>query len=119
MSFAQRHNKQNQFTNVPDYGESPTFMTLKDLYANHGPDAKYRFHGFYVNTKGNFGDSPSAYLDNCICNLPQHLLEECKSFTEEDINDINAGKVGFIIETYEKKLKNSTKTCYGISWVDM
>lgn len=115
MSFATRHNKQNQFTNVPNYGDSPVFKNLKELFEANGADAKYRFHGFYVNTKGKFGDAPAAYLDGCICNFPPHLLEEFKSFTEEDIKDINDNKVGFIIETYTK----SDKLCYGIQWTDM
>lgn len=120
MSFANRHNKGKQFTNVPDYGESPVFKTLKDLFTANGEAAKYRFHGYYVNTKGNYGDAPAAYLDSCICNFPTHMLADMKEFTEEDLNDINAGKVGFTIETYEKIMKNgSKKTCYGVNWVDM
>lgn len=119
MSFAERHNKGNQFTNVPEYGEKPTFKSLKELYEANGADAKYRFHGFYVNSKGNFGDSPAAYLDGCICNFPAHMLEECKSFTPEDIADINDNKVGFQIEQYEKQLKNGKKICHGIKWIDM
>lgn len=114
MSFANRHNRK-QFTTVPDYGESPAFKTLKELYESNGSEAKYRFHGYYVNTKGKFGDAPSAYLDSCICNFPSYMLSDMKDFTEEDIEDINLGKVGFTIETYEK----NSKTCYGVNWVDM
>lgn len=115
MSFASRHNKQSQFTNIPNYGEKPRFASLKELYNENGADCKYFFHGFYVNKKGNFGNSPAAYLDTCICNLPQHLLDEMIEFSDEDIRDINDNKVGFIIETYEK----NNKTCYGIQWIDM
>lgn len=115
MSFASKYNKKNQFTNVPNYGESPNFKTLKELYETNGSDCKYRFHGFYVNTKGKFGDAPAAYLDNCICNFPSHMLADMKEFDEVDIEDINNGKVGFMIETYEK----NSKTCYGINWIDM
>lgn len=115
MSFASKHNKKNQFTNVPNYGDSPNFKTLKELYETNGSDCKYRFHGFYVNTKGKFGDAPAAYLDNCICNFPSHMLADMKEFDEVDIEDINNDKVGFMIETYEK----NSKTCYGINWIDM
>ena len=115
MSFATRHNNKNPFTNVPDYGESPTFKSLKELYEENGADCKYRFHGFYVNTKGRFGDAPAAYLDKCIVNFPQHMLADMKDFTDQDIEDINAGKVGFMIDPYEK----NSKQCYGVLWVDM
>lgn len=115
MSFASKHNKKNQFSNVPNYGDSPNFKTLKELYETNGADCKYRFRGFYVNTKGKFGDAPAAYLDNCICNFPSHMLADMKEFDEVDIEDINNGKVGFMIETYEK----NSKTCYGINWIDM
>lgn len=119
MSFADRHNKRNQFINVPDYGDKPVFKSLKELYDENGADCKYKFYGFYVNTKGNFGDAPSAYLDKCICNFPSHMLADMKEFQEADIKDINDGKVGFQIETYEKTIGKSTKTCYGVIWVDM
>ena len=119
MSFAERHNKTKQFTNVPDYGDKPTFKSLKELFEENGADAKYKFHGFYINKKGNFGDSPAAYLDACICNFPGFMLDECLEFTTEDVNDINEGKVGFMIEQFEKQLKNGTKLCHGVKWIDM
>ena len=120
MSFASRHNNKNPFTNVPEYGDSPTFKSLKELYEANGADCKYRFYGYYVNTKGNYGDAPAAYLDKYIVNFPQHMLADMKDFDDQDIEDINTGKVGFTIETYEKTMKNdSKKKCYGINWVDM
>lgn len=115
MSFANRHNRQSQFTGVPQYGEKPTFKSLKELFEADGQNTKYRFHGFYVNTKGKFGNSPAAYLDGCICNFPPHMLNDMVEFTDQDIQDINDNKVGFEIEPYEK----DGRTCYGVRWVDM
>ena len=115
MSFATRHNKTSQFTNVPQYGEHPIFKSLKELYRENGKDAIYRFHGFYVNKKGKYGNAPAAYLDACIANFPPYLLDEMVEFTDADIDDTNNGRVGFRIEVYQR----GGKDCYGVQWVDM
>lgn len=117
MSFATRHNMVNPFTNIPSYGEHPTFFTLKELLEKNGPDCIYRFHGFYINKKGKFGPAPAAYIDGGIANFPSYMCEEMQSYGPEDFEDINSNRVGFRIRKFTDK--NYGKVCYGVDWVDM
>ena len=61
-------------------------------------------------------DAVVAILDDCLVNLPGHLLEEVEGILkdEEDIESIKAGMVHFTIRTYE----SHGKTCYSPNWVD-
>lgn len=116
MSFATRHNKGGI-----DWGVDTTgfeFMTREKLYKK-GPNNIYTVRGFYINTKGKFGDHPVAITDNCFIDFPDYMTEEIKEVlkSEEDIADIKAGKVGFTIQEFTDKTFG--RTCYGISWEDL
>ena len=62
--------------------------------------------------------APVAICEDCFVNFPAHMLEEVEAIlkSSEDIEDIKAGKVGFIIEPYTTDEGN---TCYGIRWSDI
>lgn len=119
MSFASRHNKGSIFNCNTEGFE---YYSLKELYGNDGPDQVYKVQGIYINRKSEYGDAPVAILNECFANLPQHLLVECEDLlkSQEDIEDIKAGKVGFKIEPYQKEnKKGKLETFYGIQWVDL
>ena len=111
MSFATRHSKGSKF-NVNTEGY--TYAKLSDLELGKA----YVIQALYINTKGNYDPNPIApIIDGVLVNLPAHLTNEVKAIIEsdEDVADINAGKVGFEVEEYDK----DGKTLRGIKWVDI
>lgn len=117
MSFATRHNKGSIFT-VDTEGFD--YKKLEDLY-NEDADKIHVIQGIYINHKSEYGDAPVAICESYFANLPGYLLDECQGMlaSEEDIRDIKAGLVGFVVDPYEKKVGKNMKTCYGIKWVDV
>lgn len=118
MSFASKYNKGNKFA-IDTEGWSE-YRDLKSLYKENGDDFIYPIHGFYINRKSQFGDAPVIICDGYFVNCPKHLLDTVYDIlaSEEAIADINAGKAGFRIRTYEaKNYKN--KKCYSIEFVDV
>lgn len=114
MSFAARHNKGSVFQCNTEGFE---YFKLVELYDEKKPDEVFNIQGIYINKKSKFGEAPVAILKGCFANLPAHMTEEVKEIlkSEDDINDIKAGKVGFKIEPYQSEEGN---ICYGIRWVD-
>ena len=75
---------------------------------------------FYINKKSQLGNAPVIICDGYYVNCPKHMLDDVMDILQcaEDIADINDGKVGFKVRTYEaKNYKN--KKCYGVEFVDM
>lgn len=113
MSFANRHKKGSRFdvdiTNWP-------YHKLEELKID---GTVYTIQGLYISTKGKFGDQPVAICDNFCVNLPAHMTDEVKEIlsSDEDVEDIKAGVVGFTVEQYVDK--KFGKTCYGINWADV
>lgn len=118
MSFASRHAKGSIFECNTDGFE---YKKLEELYKEAGADHEHQLQGLYINRKSEYGDAPVAITTDCFVNLPQYMLDECAEIlkSENDINDIKAGKVGFKVETYEKELNKKKKLCYGIRWIDI
>ena len=85
------------------------------------PDFEHQLQGLYINRKSEYGDAPVAITTEFFVNLPEYMLDEVQEIlkSSEDIEDIKAGKVGFKVEPYEKKIGKQTKTCYGIRWIDI
>lgn len=92
------------------------YKNLKDLYTDD-PDTVYTVRGIYINDKSKFGPAPLFALDNFYVNIPSHLLDVCQKMISdsEAVADINAGKMGFRIYTYEG---NSGTTCYSVAFVN-
>lgn len=119
MGFAARHNKGAVFQcNTEGFG----YYSLKELFDENGSDHVYALQGIYINRKSEYGDAPVAILEDRFANFPQHMLEECTDIlkSQEDIDEIKAGKVGFRIEPYTKEnKKGKLETFYGVRWVDL
>ena len=116
MGFAARHNKGGIDWNVNTKGFE--FVQRAKAYKENA-DAVHTVKGLYINTKGIYGDHPVAICDGYLIDLPENILDDVKEIfkSEEDIQTIKEGKVGFRIEEYQsEKFK---KTCYGIRWVDL
>lgn len=116
MGFAAKHNKGGIDWNVDTTDFK--FISRADAFKEK-PDQIHTLKGLYINTKGNFGDHPVAICDGYFVDLPENILDDVKEIlhSEEDIETIKAGKVGFKIEQYQsEKFK---KTCHGIKWVDL
>lgn len=110
MSFSTRRNKGSIF-NVNTEGFE--FIKLSEL----DDDIVYPIRGLHV-FKTRYGYSPAAILDNCFVNLPKHMYDDVADIlsTEEDIEDIKAGKVGIVKRKYTGKDGNQYIGC---SWADI
>ena len=116
MSFAARHNKVNVFdVNTEGF----VYYGLGDLYDGKDPEKVFPIRGFYINHKSKYGDAPVAILEDKFANLPAFMLDEVLAImvNEEDIADIKAGKVGFVIEPYFTDNRPG-EVCYAVRWAD-
>ena len=114
MFTAEKFNKGGalQFTNrLP---ENAPYMKLKQLEAGR----VYKINGLYISTKGNYGETPIACLDDMGVYLPKHLLDTVNEMRkdEECVAAINAGRVG--IKPYIYKSKKG-EDCFSVNWVDI
>ena len=113
-NFANKHNKKGVDWEVNTDGFE--YKTREELYKK-SPDKIYPFLGFYINTKGRFGDHPVAISDKFFVDFPDYMTEELKEALkdEEEVAEIKSGAVGFkIVEFTDKKFG---KLCYGIEWI--
>lgn len=111
MGIANKYNRGSKF-DVDTTG----FEYVKLTQLNK--DESYKLRGFYINTKGEYGASPVAILDDRFVNLPQHLLETVRDMLIDDdtIEAIRAGKFGFIPREYVDK---KGKTRVSVEWCDL
>lgn len=115
MSFANKHNKGSKFTF--DTSSLP-YMERRLAFDNYG-DGAVKVTALYINTKSKFGDTPVVATEKELINLPQYMLDECKAIIsdQDDVDAINAGKVGIVFEEFEDKTFH--KKCIGARWVDL
>ena len=115
MSFANIHNKGSKFTfdtsNLP-------YMERRLALEKYGENV-VKVTAIYINTKSKFGDSPVVATENELINMPAYMLDECKKIIadQDDVDEINAGKVGIVFEEFEDKTFH--KKCIGARWVDL
>lgn len=111
MSFANRYNKGTKF-DIDTTGFK--YVKLVELKVGE----TYKLCGLYINTKGEYGASPVAILEDCFVNLPSHLLDVVRDMliSDETIADIKAGKCGFTPEEYTDK---KGKTRVSVKWCDL
>ena len=115
MSFANKHNKGSKFTF--DTSKLP-YMERRLAFEQYGENA-VKVTAIYINTKSKFGDAPVVATENELINLPSYMLNECKEIIadQDDVDEINAGKVGIVFEEFEDKTFH--KKCIGVRWVDL
>lgn len=123
MSIASKYNKGTKYNYVMKDGAE--FKTLEDLYKEHDENSIFPVYGFFINTKGLYGDNPIAMSHDFYISLPEHLLDDIKQMMDDDeaTEQINAGGLGLQIRPYEKEVKGkngkvSKRTCYSVTWVD-
>ena len=115
MSFADKHNKGSKFTfdtsNLP-------YMKRRLAFEKYGEDA-VKVTAIYINTKSKFGYAPVVATEKELINLPTYMLDECKEIIsdQDDVAEINAGKVGIVFEEFEDKTYH--KKCIGARWVNL
>lgn len=116
MGIASRYNKRRFNYIIPKDVE---YRNLPELLKKDGLGSVYTVKALYINTKGNYGDSPVAVLDSVIVNLPSHLLDMVKSMLEDEevIDAVNQDKLGFTV--YEYMTEHSVNPCCSITWVDL
>lgn len=125
MSFATKYNKGGKFDlSVKAFTD---YYSLEKLYNENGKDAVYKLGAVYINKKSKFGNAPTFAVidDKFTCggyfvNIPAYMLEQANDILAdpEALAEINAGKVGFVIETYEAG-KFGNKLCYGVRFTDL
>ena len=110
MSFATKRNKGSKF-NINTEGFQ--FKKLSQLVEG----TVYPVFGVTI-FRTKYGDSPTAILSDCFLNLPKHMADDIFSILEDDqdITDINAGKVGLKLRRYTGKDGNEYIGC---EWVDI
>lgn len=115
MSFASRNNKGNKFTWKAPEGSEVVFKKLKDYPEN----TRFKIVAMYINSKGKFKDHPVFVTDqNIHIDIPSGNTNDVLKIlsSDEDIADINAGKVGIEVTRYESK-QYGTQT--GFVFVDL
>lgn len=123
MSIASKYNKGTKYNYVMKEGAE--FKTLEDLFKEHDENSIFPVYGFFINTKGLYGDNPIAMSHDFYISLPEHLLDDIKQMMDDDeaTEQINAGGLGLQIRPYEKEVKGKNgkvtkRTCYSVTWVD-
>ena len=111
-------NKYNKKVNVFKYEqvEEPEYKSLKDLFENG--ETEVLIKGFFINTKGYYGDSAVAIADGYNINLPNHLLETVKEMLTDGelIEMINNDRIGIEIYQYTSK---KWGTNYSVNFIEM
>lgn len=114
MSFASKHNRGGKFTFKAPEGFN--YLKLEQL------DKKkvYPVKALFIGTKGKYGESSVIVTDESYVNLPKNMNEEIKAIIndEDDVADINAGKVGFVVREYTLE-EYPGKTFYNVEFVDI
>lgn len=112
MGFAERNNKGNRTFDIDIKGFE--FKALKDFKDGD----IFQMDGYYINTKGDFDDHPVIISEKLkmLVDAPAHMTETFKAFTDEDIEDIKAGKVACEVYSYETK---RYKGCKGLRFKDI
>ena len=121
MSFANRHTKASSNVFTYQQAEDATYCKVKELYDHGYTEEKGRYitvRGCFLNRGGRFGDSPALICEGFNVNLPSHMLKEIDEImhNDQDIADINAGKVGAY--AYEYTNSRGGKS-YSIRWTDL
>lgn len=115
MSFATKYNRGKKF-DIDTKGFE--YVSLKELWEVCGEGTVIPLTAIYINRKGKFGKSPVFATDNCLVNIPTHMVDMCEEILSEPVNikEINEGKVGFTIYEYHSDEYNTD--FYSINFVD-
>lgn len=122
MAFAAKHNKTANSTNAFTYEQvnDAPWIKLKQLYEEGHTDAAHAVpvFGCYISHKSRWGAQPALICKGFNVNLPQHMCADVEEIlsSDQDINDINAGAVGFYVYSYINKQGG---TSYSIRWADL
>lgn len=118
FSVAGKYNKGTRLFDF-DLPAGIGFKSLGTLMEDDGEGVVYTLRGLYINHKSKYGDAPVAVTEDCLVNLPKHLLDTAKAMLQDDdfIAAVNGEKVGFTIYTYTNK--NSNSLLYSVRWVDI
>lgn len=109
MSFASRNNKAS--FEIPFDTSNFDFVKCADLQ----DDVTYQVYGYFSVT-GQYGKQYNLITDKFYVTLPKHMTDAIDAFTDDDVADIKAGKVGIKKRIYKSK---QGKDCATIVWVDM
>ena len=117
MSFASKYaHKEPLFTSTVS---NPTYTNLQQLYADYGPGAVIPIRAIYINNQGYYGPQATiAISENCIVNLPRHLLSVCMEMMNDPdaVKAINEGHAGFKVYQYTTK---TGRKGFSVDWVDV
>ena len=119
MGLMNKFNESRPFSDVDTTGLN--YMNLGDLFEQFGEDHVYHLKGLFINPKGKFGSEPVAILENCLVNLPRHIVEAVQEMLDDDevIKAIRADKVGFKIYSYTNKYSKGKGKFCGVEWLDL
>lgn len=122
MAFSERHNKKETNKNTFTYEQinDAPWIKLSQLFQDGHTDAAHAVPvlGCYISHKSRYGDQPALICKGFNVNLPQHMCDDIEEIlgSDQDINDINSGAVGFYVYSYTNKKGG---TSYSIRWADL
>lgn len=113
MTFATKYNTGRKF-DIDTHGFQ--YYKLSELFETD-PEHVHPLRAIYINESPRYGKSPVFATDTMFVNVPAHMTAMCEQILQDadDIADINAGRVGFKIYTYE----SHERKCYGVQFVDV
>lgn len=95
------------------------FVTLKELRDSYDDGHIHTIHAIGINNKSKYGAQPYFEIEDCLVDLPKHLLKTCEQILRdpEMVKEIKEGVIGFMIRTYTDKIFG--RECYTIEFVDI
>ena len=84
--------------------EGTPYIKLEE-FAEHSEEGKaYKVRGWYY-TKGKYGEQLSLVMDDCIINMPKHLIDTFRSIQTNpvEVQAVNEGKLGIIPYAYNDR----------------
>jgi len=116
MGFAKKLNKTNAGSFTFKAGEDFQYHKLSELYDPKQPQRVITVRGCFLNPKSKFSKAV-LYTDFDYVNLPKHEEKNIEEIlnSQEAIDQINAGQLGFRIRTYQ----GQNGTNYSVDWVDL
>ena len=96
------------------------FKTLENLVKENGIDKTYIVKGVYVYTS-TYGDGCFIKSDGFNISLPSHMVETVNNIRgdKESVEEINNGKVGVNIYSYNLPDKYPDKVFYSINFIEL
>lgn len=106
--------RKNLFTYEP--AENTPFIKIKELRAQKG-NGPFEVKGLWIASRNSAEAHPIITINGFYVSAPAYKLQEVENILQDNpsIDEINAGKVGFVLYDYENKFGSQI----GFRWVKL